>query len=383
MAYQVGRSGNDLHTLLNTDSLGLEADGIAADSLDHLLSILQRRAGPGDGARIPERPAQRPRARARQSRPHAAVVDQRAGVQPHVPGRMEPLVARVTTRDDAPSCQFQFDLMERSGAGSPQRVLRLRRSERDRARLQRIAALPHAVPRSVQRQRDRELHVPGRHERGAVDRVRRHVGEHEHDEQLGRPHEPALVVQREQQAPREGDERCAARRLLARPVDQRVRHVHVQLAHRSRGESAGVVHAPTDADSGERRRMDRRVLARRFVSPQPRPANRVRRARRREPVRAGARVELRRPATSSSSQRPRPERRLREPARRLLVDVRHGAADRRVRGGGTSPARRGARRDRPLSEFVERVAAESGVRQLRATGRTAAGDVRRRRDAHS
>jgi hypothetical protein len=40
VAYQVGRRGNDLHTLLNTESLGLEADGIAADSLDHLLSIL-------------------------------------------------------------------------------------------------------------------------------------------------------------------------------------------------------------------------------------------------------------------------------------------------------------------------------------------------------
>src|SRR5262245_57723646 len=33
IAYQAGRRGNDLHTLLNTDSLGLEADGIAVDSL--------------------------------------------------------------------------------------------------------------------------------------------------------------------------------------------------------------------------------------------------------------------------------------------------------------------------------------------------------------
>ncbi len=269
------------------------------------------------------------------------------------------------------------------GAGSSQRVLRLRRSERDRARLQRIAAIPHAVPRSVERQRDRELHVPRRYERRAVDRLRRHVGEHEHHEQLGRPHEPAVVVQREQQAPREGDERSAARRLLARPGDQRVRHVHLQLAVGSRGESAGVVHAPTDADSRERRRMDRRALARRFLPPKPRPANRVRRARRREPVRTGADVELRPPEHPRRPERPRAQRRLREPARRLLVDVRHGAADRRVRGGGPSPARRGPRRDRPLSEFVERVAAESGVRQLRATGRTATGDVRRRRDAHS
>src|SRR5262249_24195197 len=40
MAYQAGRRGNDLHTLLNTDSLGLEADGIAADSVDRLMDIL-------------------------------------------------------------------------------------------------------------------------------------------------------------------------------------------------------------------------------------------------------------------------------------------------------------------------------------------------------
>ncbi len=46
MAYQFGRRGNDLHTLLNTDSLGLEADGIAADSLHRLIDILS-------GAHVP------------------------------------------------------------------------------------------------------------------------------------------------------------------------------------------------------------------------------------------------------------------------------------------------------------------------------------------
>lgn len=46
IAYQAGRRGNDLHTLLNTDSLGLEADGIAADSLSRLIDILS-------GAHVP------------------------------------------------------------------------------------------------------------------------------------------------------------------------------------------------------------------------------------------------------------------------------------------------------------------------------------------
>jgi Carboxypeptidase regulatory-like domain len=46
IAYQFGRRGNDLHTLLNTDSLGLEADGIAADSVNRLIDILS-------GAQVP------------------------------------------------------------------------------------------------------------------------------------------------------------------------------------------------------------------------------------------------------------------------------------------------------------------------------------------
>ncbi len=46
VSYQVGRRANDLHTLLNTDPVGLETLGVAADSLRRLLSILQ-------GAHIP------------------------------------------------------------------------------------------------------------------------------------------------------------------------------------------------------------------------------------------------------------------------------------------------------------------------------------------
>lgn len=40
-AYQVGRRSNDLQTLLNTGTLGLEADGIAPDSVSRLLSLLR------------------------------------------------------------------------------------------------------------------------------------------------------------------------------------------------------------------------------------------------------------------------------------------------------------------------------------------------------
>ena len=40
VAYQLGRRSNDLQTLLNTDSRGLEALGVSSDSVSRLLSIL-------------------------------------------------------------------------------------------------------------------------------------------------------------------------------------------------------------------------------------------------------------------------------------------------------------------------------------------------------
>jgi hypothetical protein len=41
VSYQLGRRANDLQTLLNTDSLGLQTEGVAADSVTRLLGILQ------------------------------------------------------------------------------------------------------------------------------------------------------------------------------------------------------------------------------------------------------------------------------------------------------------------------------------------------------
>ena len=46
MAYQFGRRANGLQTLLNTDPLGLETLGIAADSVTHLLDVLRREQVP-------------------------------------------------------------------------------------------------------------------------------------------------------------------------------------------------------------------------------------------------------------------------------------------------------------------------------------------------
>jgi hypothetical protein len=53
ISYQLGRRGNDLTTLLNTDPLGLETEGVAADSVNHLLGILDTAGVPATVAAVP------------------------------------------------------------------------------------------------------------------------------------------------------------------------------------------------------------------------------------------------------------------------------------------------------------------------------------------
>ncbi|MCC7195008.1 MAG: carboxypeptidase regulatory-like domain-containing protein [Gemmatimonadaceae bacterium] len=53
LAYQLGRRSNDLQTLLNTDPLGLETSGIAADSVTRLLRTLNTLGVPAVAGRLP------------------------------------------------------------------------------------------------------------------------------------------------------------------------------------------------------------------------------------------------------------------------------------------------------------------------------------------
>jgi len=53
VAYQVGRRANDLATLLNTDALGLETEGVAPDSVSRLLGILGAAGVPATVAGFP------------------------------------------------------------------------------------------------------------------------------------------------------------------------------------------------------------------------------------------------------------------------------------------------------------------------------------------
>ncbi|MEP6491181.1 MAG: TonB-dependent receptor [bacterium] len=53
MAYQVGRNQSDLHSLLNTDALGLQTAGISTDSVTRLRSILDRAHVPTTVGSVP------------------------------------------------------------------------------------------------------------------------------------------------------------------------------------------------------------------------------------------------------------------------------------------------------------------------------------------
>ncbi|MDQ8178926.1 MAG: hypothetical protein P2973_06585, partial [Gemmatimonadota bacterium] len=57
LAYQVGRRANDLQTLLNTSPVGLQAAGVAPDSVSRLLSILSTNGIPATVAGIPNQRA--------------------------------------------------------------------------------------------------------------------------------------------------------------------------------------------------------------------------------------------------------------------------------------------------------------------------------------
>ncbi len=53
VSYQLGQRSNDLHTLLNTNPIGLQASGIAADSVTRLLNIAQQLSVPHVIGRLP------------------------------------------------------------------------------------------------------------------------------------------------------------------------------------------------------------------------------------------------------------------------------------------------------------------------------------------
>src|SRR5439155_14571592 len=103
----------------------------------------------------------------------------------------------------AAGLQLQLDKLEWSGAGAPHQLLRFRDLERDRIVGERVSPIHHAVSPLAEWERARELGVRRWRQRRAVDRVWRDFGEQQHLVWGNRPHEPTLLVQREQQAPRQ------------------------------------------------------------------------------------------------------------------------------------------------------------------------------------
>ena len=204
--------------------------------------------------------------------------------------------------------------------------------------------------------RARELHLRRRHERRAHPRLRWQLEpQHEQQRTHDRAAEPALLVQPEQQASPQAEQRAAARRLRSGPDDQPARHLRLQLARRSRGEPAGVLHALAAHRVQSAGAVDRRARARRLV-----PAHAATCRSSTACVSTAIASTRRRRSTRTSSrlfgvaQRRHAEQALPQPAHRILVDVRHRAADRRLRGRRAQSARRRARRHRRLPEHAER-----------------------------
>ena len=123
LSYQLGRRANDLHTLLNTDALGLQTSGIASDSVQRLLGILANARVPSTVSHFPtDRLGSRAASRKRDVPP--AFVEQRSGVQYDRERRLEQDLARIIAHIGAACVRVQYDELECDGAGKPHKLLR-------------------------------------------------------------------------------------------------------------------------------------------------------------------------------------------------------------------------------------------------------------------
>ena len=381
LSYQLGRRANDLRTLLNTDAGGLQAAGVAADSVARLLAIARRAADP-------DRRRQRPRvaaASATRARCSAASTSRRrhrapADDEPHVQRQLEPPDARGELSDRAAGAQRRPHELESRRAGAAHGVREEHPAQRDDAGLQRQPQLRHAVPAAAERQRARELQLRRRHERRAHARLRR-------QRRSWAPAAARSTPRRSTSCPgsagttstgSSSPASCGARATIrTRPPTRSARSATTRWP--TSRPTAGVVHA-------------RAAAARRRA-----PASSS--ARSRSAIRTGAAPTSRSSTACGSTatasrptpllnpevekrvrraQRPRAEPPVREPAHRLLVELRHRAADRRLRGRRARTARRRARRHRRLPEHAQRQLDRHRDRQHRARERRAAAHLRRR-----
>ena len=184
------------------------------------------------------------------------------------------------------------------------------------------------------------------------------------------------MVQRQQQAPAQAGHRSAARWLVAGSDGESAGHVRLQLAGRSAGRHSDLVHAHALPSRAQFQHDGGRDLARRFVPPHQSPAVPVWRAGGCQPVPRYPRAQHRGGASAWCTQRSRAQWRVREPAGWLLVAVRHGPADRRVRWRLSWPARSRAWRHRRVSEHAAGHAGWFGHRQYRAGQRDSAACLR-------
>ena len=286
--------------------------------------------------------------------------DDRPGVQPDVQRQLEPVRIRRASR--TPSCPSH------SGERANWNARRCRAGTRATSASacsvetsvgvngrQRLRRRRSSICRT---ERARQLDVRGRNAERADGGVRRQPGdEHERNADERAVHERALLVQREQQAPHQVHDRAAPRlstRRISRPISSAPSSYN-SLADLDAGHPAVFTRqlSPRTRSDGE---YVGGALARRLVPSDPTifrcstacasTATASRPSRVSTPTSSGC---------SASRNDHVPNKALPEPAHRLLVDVRTGAADRRLRRRVRGPRAVRARRHRHVPEHAERV----------------------------
>ena len=184
LSYQLGRRANDLHTLLNTDALGLQTSGIASDSVQRLAWYSRELPHSVDRQSFPNRSAVGSRAASRKRDVPPAVVEQRSGVQHDRERRLEQDLARIIAHVGVARVRVQYHELECDGAGKPYKLLRFWHTERKWRRAVEVAPIHHAVPRAAGRKRRRQLRLWRWVEQRQIDRLRRNASKRPYRDQL-------------------------------------------------------------------------------------------------------------------------------------------------------------------------------------------------------
>ena len=250
-SYSAQRNFADMLTLLNTSPVGLQSAGVASDSAARLLGILRNKQVPVSLANGPSCSSDRQFELPGELRLHAQLVGhgqfaharrvRRVRARP-ADGRRRP------TADENSGADRRSARLFHVGLAPALELLRVRRPFTDHARARGLAAIPKSIPGLSHGHRSGRVEPARRLDLDQVALVRRRQPAQRRGESDGAAPEPTPMVQRQQQAHHQDHvERVARAHRLRRERITGI--VLVQFARRSRGRSAGVVHAHIVLDS--------------------------------------------------------------------------------------------------------------------------------------